>query len=511
MPELKLKFDEREFFLGSGIVTLGRTPDNSISFPDDENVSRYHAEIELRGEEYCLIDLNSSNGTSLNGQPVHGEIYLAEGDVIKLGGSAEIEVAPAVEKERAEPDSNLPLTGSMGDPELAPEDEHANIETPPPAPQSQENNRGMLMVAGGVFGLAVIIGIGAVAFYLMQDSSCGATATVISPEQGDSISKVTEILVSVKDDGCVESVAYTLDGLEFARVSESPFSTEIDPKDFPDLADGFDHPLSVTLIDAEGNRIPQAETVLLAFETRAIAKPDEDDAPITPGQPRPPPTPKSTGPSLIEINDMSNKLLAQFSSSTKYNVSNRQFLQEVQRRTAEFSQGGHYEKAARYRDAINVAYVREQNLDAPLGYLLAMSRSKFDPAKNGSNVGLWQMSEEFVTSNSYNGPCGTEPLTDASQNCAAKASSLYMKALVFSVFDGDVIYSVAAFGKSPQEAGEWKASLPQNRSDIWNSIKTPAEREQVIRFFAAGIVAENPQKFGLTSDKPISDLYRLTL
>ncbi len=509
MPELKLKFDEREFFLGSGVVTLGRTPDNSISFPEDENVSRYHAEIELRGEEYCLIDLNSSNGTALNGQPVHGEVYLAEGDVITLGGSAEIEIAPAIEERRSEPDASAPPVGSLDGQESVLAEENTNIGTPAVAPEAQGNNRGMLMVAGGVFGLAVIIGVGAVAFYFMQDSSCGATATVISPEQGDSISKVTEILVSLKDDSCVESVAFTLDGLEFARVSESPYSAEIDPKDFPDLADGFDHPLSVTLIDAEGNRIPQAETVLLAFETRAITKPD-DDTPVTPGQP-PPPTLKATGPSLIQINEMSNNLLAQFPSSMKYNVSNRQFLQEVQRRTAEFSQGGHYEKAARYRDAINVAYVREQNLDAPLGYLLAMSRSKFDPAKSGSTVGLWQMSEEFVTSNSYNGPCGSEPITDASQNCAAKASALYMKALVFSVFDGDVIYSVAAFGKTPQEAGEWKASLPENRSDIWNSIKTAPEREQVIRFFAAGIVAENPQKFGLTSDKPISDLYRLTL
>ncbi len=511
MSDLKLKFEGREFFLGSGVVTLGRTPDNSISFPDDANVSRYHAEIELRGEEYCLIDLNSSNGTSLNGQPVRGEIYLAEGDLITLGGSAEIEVASAVEERQIESDASAPHIGSTNDPEPVPAEEDSNNGAAAVAPEAHASNRGMLMVAGGVFGLAVIIGIGAVAFYLMQDSSCEATATVISPEQGDSISKVTEILVSVKDDGCVESVAFTLDGLEFARVSESPYSTVIDPKDFPDLADGFDHPLSVTLIDADGNRIPQAETILLAFETRAIAKPDDNDAPVTPGQAQPSPTPKPTGPSLIEINEMSNRLLAQFPSSTKYNVSNRQFLQEVQRKTAEFSQGGHFEKAARYRDAINVAYVREQNLDAPLGYLLAMSRSKFEPAKSGNTVGLWQMSEEFVTSNSYNGPCGNEPISDASQNCAAKASALYMKALVFSVFDGDVIYSVAAFGKTPQEAGEWRATLPQNRSDIWNSIKTAPEREQVIRFFAAGIVAENPQKFGLTSDKPISDIYRLTL
>jgi hypothetical protein len=123
--------------------------------------------------------------------------------------------------------------------------------------------------------------------------------------------------------------------------------------------------------------------------------------------------------------------------------------------------------------------VREQNLDAPLGFVLAMSRSKFIPAKQGENEGLWQMSTAFVTANAYNGLCGTETLSDASQNCAAKASALYMKAIVYGVFDGDPVYSAAAFGKSP--------------------------------FFAAGIVAENPQRFGLKKDQPLSALYRVTM
>jgi len=160
---------------------------------------------------------------------------------------------------------------------------------------------------------------------------------------------------------------------------------------------------------------------------------------------------------------------------------------------------------------INVAYVQEQNLDAPLGFVLAMSRSKFVPAKQGNDEGLWRLTNEFVTTNAYNGSCGAETLSDKSQNCAAKASALYMKAIVYGVFDGDLIYSAAAFGKSSQDAGVWKASLPADRSDFWNAVKTPLEREQIARFFAAGIVAENPQKFGLKKDKPLSELYKVTM
>jgi len=51
-------------------------------------------------------------------------------------------------------------------------------------------------------------------------------------------------------------------------------------------------------------------------------------------------------------------------------------------------------------------------------------------------------------------------------------------------------------------------SLPADRSDFWKVIKDAKEREQVVRFFAAGAVAENPQKFGLKKDRPISELYR---
>jgi hypothetical protein len=102
-------------------------------------------------------------------------------------------------------------------------------------------------------------------------------------------------------------------------------------------------------------------------------------------------------------------------------------------------------------------------------------------------------------------------LSDPTQNCAAKAAALYMKSMVYGVFEGDVIYAAAAFGKSPLDAGAWKSTLPVNRADIWNVIKTPQEREAVVRFFAAGIVAENPQKFGLKRDRPLSELYKLAM
>jgi len=92
---VKLKVDGSEIPVTADVTTIGRTTDNAVAFPDDPNVSRHHAEIELRGNEYCLIDLGSSNGTTVNDAKVTDEIFLKPGDVIMLGGTSRIEFGAA--------------------------------------------------------------------------------------------------------------------------------------------------------------------------------------------------------------------------------------------------------------------------------------------------------------------------------------------------------------------------------------------------------------------------------
>ncbi len=493
MPEAKLRTGEREFEIGEGVTTLGRTEDNHVSFCEDSNISRNHAEIELRGNAFWLTDLGSSNGTAVNGIPIVGETLLNHGDYIILGNSSTIvfelnKDENADEEAEAEPAENLQAQETSA--------------------AAAGNNR--LLMVGATAGLAVALAAGAGAFYFTSSSSCAATAVIVKPEPGDTITAATEIEVDSNNTGCVAKAIFTIDGVEFAATNETPFTATIDPKDHPDLADGLDHNLSIVLIDEDGNKIFQPAPVLLAFETREIKSPVNTQVPQNTNE-NAQKQPAGKQPSLADVQAMSKRLLKQFSGNFAYNVSNKDFVKEVQKRTAEYAQEGYFDRAAQYRDAINVAFVREQNLDAPFGFMLAMSRSKFNAEKQGNEEGLFRMTNEFVTVNAYNGLCGTETISDKAQNCAAKAAALYMKSIVFGVFDGDIIYSAAAFGKSPQDAGIWKSTLPENRSDIWNTIKTPAEREQLIRFFAAGIVAENPQEFGLKKDRPLSELYRLAM
>jgi soluble lytic murein transglycosylase-like protein len=488
----KIKFSDREIPI-TGRLSLGRTPDNDVSFPDDANVSRNHAEIIQKSDGFYLRDLGSSNGTAVNGIPVSAETRLQNGDYIILGNSATL---------------NFYLEGEA-EPQLAAVQAGGQSGTIPAETDAGGNNKWMMIGAAGALGLALTIGAGAL--YLTRGSSCAATAKIIAPETGDTIIKPTEIELETENAGCVSKAVFLIDGVEFAKSDEPPFTVTLDPKDHPDLADGIDHALSVMLIDKNGEPVFQPAPVLLAFDTRQIRPPSNSQTASLSDANATNSGTTANKVSILEVQEMSKRLVGQFSGNFTYNLSNKQFLQEVQKRTADYAVEGYFEQASKYRDAINIAFVREQNLDAPLGFILAMSRSRFKPDKKDNLEGLYQMSNDFVTTNGYNGLCGNETLSDPKQNCAAKAAALYMKSIVFGVFDGDVIYAAAAFGKSPQEAGTWKATLPANRTDVWSAIKTPQEREQLVRFFAAGIVAENPQKFGLKRDRPLSELYRLAM
>jgi len=491
MQEGIVSAGEKEFPV-NGRLTIGRTPDNTISFSGDDKISRNHAYIEQREDGFYIVDLGSSNGSKLNGIPFTGEHQLQNGDYAILGSSS---VVVFTIKEEDQPEEAEDSS-----------DEAETTPAPEATPEEKKKNRVMLAGAGGALVLAMAIGGGAM--YMASGSSCAATAKIINPEPGDTITKETEIEVESDNAECVAKAIFTIDGTEFATANTEPFEATIDPKDHPDLADGFDHNLGIVLVDKYGERIYEPAPIALAFETRKVEPPSNTTLAQNNSNTAAAPTGKKV--SLVEVQQLSAQLAKKVSPNSAYNLSNKQFLDEVQKRAAEFAQDGNFDRAAQYRDAINIAFVREQNLPAPFGYYLAMSRSRFNAAKQGGDEGIFRMTTEFVAANAYNGQCGTETLSDPKQDCASKAAALYMKAILLGVFEGDAVYAAAAFGKSPADAGTCKATLPPNRSDVWNVVKTAEERDKIVRFFAAGIIIENPQKFGL-KDRPIAELYKLAM
>jgi hypothetical protein len=67
------------------VTSLGRSRERDIVVPDP-NVSRQHCEIRHVGYDYFLIDLDSTNGVSVNGRPITRHA-LANGDVITMGAT----------------------------------------------------------------------------------------------------------------------------------------------------------------------------------------------------------------------------------------------------------------------------------------------------------------------------------------------------------------------------------------------------------------------------------------
>jgi signal transduction histidine kinase len=73
------------FALSEEVIGLGRDTCNQIQVHDTE-VSRRHAELRRSGDTYLLADLDSSNGTFVNGQRVKTHA-LVSGDQMQVGGT----------------------------------------------------------------------------------------------------------------------------------------------------------------------------------------------------------------------------------------------------------------------------------------------------------------------------------------------------------------------------------------------------------------------------------------
>ncbi len=66
------------------VTSIGRAMSNTIVL-NDNYISNEHALLTLRGQQWWLEDLNSRNGTLLNGVRVSEAMVVSPGDVIGLG------------------------------------------------------------------------------------------------------------------------------------------------------------------------------------------------------------------------------------------------------------------------------------------------------------------------------------------------------------------------------------------------------------------------------------------
>ncbi len=129
---------EREMILSGG-ASVGRATDNTICV-SEAGISRYHALIEERTDGWWLSDLDSANGTWVNGEKLKSERRLSDGDAISFGGISALEFFCDADQ-AAVADSNANSSQPVGQ---------------EPHPAEQKKGSFAAKFAGAVVGLAIV-------------------------------------------------------------------------------------------------------------------------------------------------------------------------------------------------------------------------------------------------------------------------------------------------------------------------------------------------------------------
>ena len=112
-------------------TTIGRVEDNTFHIADP-SVSSQHCEVQLRGSDIVIRDLNSTNGSFINGNKIE-ESVLKPGQILRLG-----QVELKLEIDGAAPAA--PAPGSTPTP--------APAAAPAPAPARKQVDATMLIPRG---------------------------------------------------------------------------------------------------------------------------------------------------------------------------------------------------------------------------------------------------------------------------------------------------------------------------------------------------------------------------
>ena len=77
-----LEVDERFDLIGG--LSIGRSRESDIQI-EDRYASSLHARVFSREARFFVEDMNSTNGTLLNGATLNGEAELIDGDTVQIG------------------------------------------------------------------------------------------------------------------------------------------------------------------------------------------------------------------------------------------------------------------------------------------------------------------------------------------------------------------------------------------------------------------------------------------
>ena len=153
-------------------TTIGRVEDNTFQIAE-QSVSSHHCEVLLKGSDVVVKDLNSTNGTYINGEKI-SEKVLKPGQILRLGqieirleGDGAAAASPASKKSMDQNTRVIPRGVKLNEFEQG----TSGVKFGKDSPFAKKSNKTnmIFIVVGVVLGIIIIAGI-VFAFLQMRGS-----------------------------------------------------------------------------------------------------------------------------------------------------------------------------------------------------------------------------------------------------------------------------------------------------------------------------------------------------
>lgn len=457
----------RAFSIREG-ASIGRNHQNTIVLRNLA-VTQFHARINGSNQEWWVTDLNSRNGTFVNGVRIDRQ-RLEHGDQVAFGSilDCQFRVIIRYEANQIEP----------SEPGLS----HQNL---------------------AIFGLCstLLIG-GSYAGYHLATNKSQPTITITNPASGMLIQYPTQVTVETADPDSIAQVIFLVDSIEITRSPEPPFTAYLDPSVIQQQVDTKrgTHVLSATAQLTDGTMVNCLNPTPIQLEQ------------LPTNQPSIPNQPEGIAPQIIpqhsshwfspsELEEPPNE---PYSTSTRTSVPTLYLPDQLLHQLGSPS----YSLGNSWLQSIETALQGKENFSFHLSpedrkkimetcarrgvrpeIVLILAESQTD------DQGVWKIPE--VIWNEYNLHNTKDPDEQLHQIVQ------YLKDLLTCFDEQDWPYAIACYGTNVQSAGKIRQKLerydPQKtiRSNLTQTFQTDifpsAGIGHLKKFMVTGIQIEFPQ------------------
>jgi len=450
--------------LRDDITRIGRSGENDVIITDAAMVSGHHAEIRKEADKYRLSDLNSTNGTYLNGQRISEEVLLEPPCVIRLGAdgpelSLVLEDTPAVDLNQTILEGSAPLV-------ITPE-----IEAEPAGSKvhddllSQAVERARLARRMGTGDSTVVI------MRQMLDTALHRT------------SRKFKVVIALLICALIATSAYGFWKIQGLKKEKGQIDGQIQQIESMLARAKVDSPETDQLIDQLDQYEGQASALQSSLLYR-VASFEHEEA----------------------IKHEIRALMKEFGAETysippEFVTRVKHFIEQDQgpnRSNMERALG----EAGKQMDAMRRIF-EENNLPPDLAYIvLVESALSSDSSSSAGAAGLWQFTPATARAYGLKVEHGVDERLDAAKS--TRAACKYIRELILDFGAGSsVMLALAAYNLGPTKVKSAirKVNDPIKQRNFWYLYRVravpPETREYVPKVVAVMLIGRNPERYGL--------------